>query len=419
MWNRGFLSLCIIVFVVGLITGPVHLFFPVYIKEVLGENPLYAALLRAIPIGLGGITALIGGKLCDRFGRKLTLLIGITGAIVIGSLFTTEIPLFIWGILCYEGVASGFKTAGGQTYLISSVSPERLGTATGLYFISSTVGSAIGNAFAGEIISGRHFSSTVESAMDDAIAGEIISRGNFSNFGIGAIILSGLVFICACIFLPRLNRPKDSPQNKEGSWKFTLNRGKYFDLLRRSDIWMLIGLRVFPTYYWGSVNLLMPILIHSIAGNRATGYYGTFSLLFAFTCQFAIGRICDAVGHRLPALLTNGIITILAFGLAVFHDSFIALEIFGILGAGAAWGLSTTIPRFINEFTDSEEKGHGVGLTHLAWSTGFLLGYVVSGILINISVHTPFIVAGLFLIGSTYIAYKLWHTHKKIRKELP
>lgn len=397
MWSRGFLSLCIIVFVVGLITGPVHLFFPVYIKEVLGENPLYAALLRAIPIGLGGITALIGGKLCDRFGRKPTLLIGITGAVVIGSLFTTEIPLFIWGILCYEGVASGFKTAGGQTYLISSVTPERLGSATGLYFISSTVGSAIGNA----------------------IAGEIISRKHFSNFGIGAIILSGLVFICACIFLPRLNRPSDNTQKKEGDRESTLNRGKYFDLLRRSDMWMLIGLRVFPTYYWGSVNLLMPILIHRLAGDRATGYYGTFSLLFAFTCQFAIGRICDAVGHRLPALLTNGFIIVLAFGLAIFPDSLVALEIFGILGAGAAWGLSTTIPRFINEFTDSEEKGHGVGLTHLAWSIGFLLGYVVSGILFKISVHTPFIVAGLFLICSTYIAYKFWHTHKKIRKELP
>ena len=391
MWSRGFLSLCIIVFVIGLITGPVHFFFPVYTKEVLGENPLYAALLRAIPIGLGGITALIGGKLCDRFGRKPTLLIGITGAIVIGSLFTTEIPLFIWGILCYEGIASGFKTAGGQTYLISSVIPERLGSATGLYFISSTVGSAIGSA----------------------IAGEIISRQHFSNFGIGSIILSGFVFIGACIFLPRLNRPSNNTQKKEGSWKSTLNKGKYLDLLRRSNMWMLIGLRVFPTYYWGSVNLLMPILIHRIAGYRATGYYGTFSLLFAFTCQFAVGRICDAVGHRIPALLTNAIITILAFGLAVFHNSFVALEVFGILGTGAAWGLSTTIPRFINEFTNSEEKGHGVGLTHLAWSTGFLLGYVVSGILFKISVHTPFIVAGLFLICSTYIAYKLLVTHKK------
>ena len=75
---------------------------------------------------------------------------------------------------------------------------------------------------------------------------------------------------------------------------------------------------------------------------------------------------------------------------------------------GAAWSLSTTIPRFINEFTEPDEKGHGVGLTHLAWSTGFLLGYVASGFLVNFSVQVPFIVAGISLIFSTGIAYKLW-----------
>ncbi len=390
MWTRGFISLCLIVFVIGLITGPVHLFFPVYAESVLGENPFFAGLLRAIPIGLGGITALIGGTLSDRFGRKPTLLIGMTGAVVIGGLFTTHIPLFIWGILCYEGIASGFKTAGGQSYLISSVSPKQLGMATGLYFISSTVGSAVGNA----------------------IAGEIIDRINFRTFGTGAVLLSGLLFIGACLFLPRLKQNVgNSQQKRDGIWKSTLNIGKYTNLWRRSEIKMLIGLRVFPTYYWGSVNLLMPILIFRIAGDKATGYYGAVSLLFAFACQLATGKICDAVGHRIPALVANVVVTILAFGLAFFHNSLVGLEIFGILGAGAAWALSTTIPRFINEFTNPDEKGHGVGITHLAWSTGFLLGYVASGFLINISVYVPFIVAGFFLICSTSIAYKLWHTY--------
>ena len=396
MGTRGFISLCLIVFVIGLITGPVHLFFPVYAEAVLGENPLFAALIRAIPIGLGGITALIGGTLSDRFGRKPTLLIGMTGAVVIGSLFTTQIPMFIWGILCYEGITSGFKTAGGQSYLISAVESNRLGLATGLYFMSSTVGSAIG----------------------DAIAGEIIDRINYNVFGTGAVFLSGIMFVCACLFLPRIRKQTDSNQQKtEGVWRSTLNVGNYLDLCRRTDMQMLIGLRIFPTYYWGSVNLLMPILVYRIAGDKATGYYGAVSLLFAFVCQLVTGRICDVVGHRIPALVANAIVTILAFGLAFFHNSLVGLELFGILGTGAAWALSTTIPRFINEFTEPHEKGHGVGLTHLAWSAGFLLGYVASGLLINISIHLPFIVSGLFLICSTGIAYKLCLTKLKLRKE--
>ncbi|MDE0689404.1 MAG: MFS transporter [Candidatus Poribacteria bacterium] len=389
MWSRGFILLCAIVFVVGLVTGPVQMLFPVYAETILKETALFAALLRALPIGLGGISALIGGTLSDRFGRKPAILIGMTGAVVVGGLFTTETPLFIWGILCYEGIASGFKTAGGQTYLISVVPSNRLGVATALYFINMTVGSAIGSA----------------------IAGEVIDRINYSTFGIGAVVLAGVFFVGACFFLPRLARQQSSnSQRKQGGiWKSALNIEAYIDLSRRRNIQMLIGLRVFPTYYWGSVNLLMPILISRIAGVKATGYYGAMSLLFAFGCQLAVGRICDAIGHRRPALVANAIVTLLAFGMAFFHDSLIALEVFGILGAGAAWGLSTTIPRFINEFTEPHEKGHGVGLTHLAWSTGFLLGYVASGFLINFSVHVPFIVAGIFLIFSTGITYKLFN----------
>jgi len=389
MWSRGFIFLCAIVFVVGLVTGPVQMLFPVYAETILEETALFAALLRALPIGLGGLSALIGGTLSDRFGRKPAILIGMTGAIVVGALFTTETPLFIWGILCYEGIASGFKTAGGQTYLISVVPSNRLGFATALYFINMTVGSAVGSA----------------------IAGEVIDRINYSTFGIGAVVLAGVFFVGACFFLPRLARqPSSNNQRKQvGIWKSALNIEAYIDLTRRRNIQMLIGLRVFPTYYWGSVNLLMPILISRIAGVKATGYYGAMSLLFAFGCQLAVGRICDVVGHRMPALVANAIVTLLAFGVAFFHDSLIALEVFGILGAGAAWGLSTTIPRFINEFTEPHEKGHGVGLTHLAWSTGFLLGYVASGFLINFSVHVPFIVAGIFLIFSTGITYKLFN----------
>lgn len=366
--------------------------FPVYTEAILEETALYAALLRALPIGLGGLSALIGGTLSDRFGRKPALLIGITGAVVVGGLFTTKAPLFIWGILCYEGLASGFKTAGGQTYLISVVPPKRLGWATGIYFISMTVGGAVGSAIAGEVIDGI----------------------GYRVFGLGAVSVAGVLFVGACFFLPRMG-PGSSGRSsaREGFWKSALNIEAYLDLGRRRNMRMLIGLRVFPTYYWGSVNLLMPILIARLAGIKATGYYGAVSLLFAFGCQLAVGRICDAVGHRLPAFVTNAVVTLLAFGVAFFHDSLVALEVFGVLGAGAAWGLSTTIPRFINEFTEPHEKGHGVGLTHLAWSTGFLLGYVASGFLINFSVRVPFIVAGIFLVFSTGIAYKFWYTETK------
>ena len=386
MWASGFMLLCLVVFVIGLVTGPVLMLFPVYAEEILEEDALFAALLRALPIGLGGISALIGGSLSDRFGRKLTLLLGMTGAIAVGGLFTTQTPLFIWGILCYEGIASGFKTAGGQSYLISAVPPNKLGLATALYFISTTLGSALGSA----------------------MAGEVIARIGYQVFGGSAVLLVGILFLGACLFLPKISQEYRSVREKRGETSLINAFQAYMDLTRRREMRMLIGLRLLPTYYWGSVNLLMPVLISRIAGIKTTGYYGAMSLLFAFGCQLATGKICDTVGHRAPAFVSAATVTLLAFGVAFFHKSLVALEIFGVLGTGAAWALSTTIPRFINEFTAPDEKGHGVGMTHLAWSAGFLAGYVASGFLVNLSVQIPFIVAGIFLTASTAIAYRLW-----------
>ena len=382
MWGSGFILLCLIVFVIGLVTGPVLMLFPVYAEEILEQDALFAALLRALPIGLGGIAALIGGSLSDRFGRKLTLLLGMTGAIAVGGLFTTQTPLFIWGILCYEGIASGFKTAGGQSYLISAVPPNKLGLATALYFISTTLGSAFGSA----------------------VAGEVIARIGYGVFGGGAMLLVGILFLGACLFLPKVSQAREARLKPAGTDAFQA----YLNLSRRREMRMLIGLRLLPTYYWGSVNLLMPLLISRIAGVKTTGYYGAISLLFAFGCQLATGKLCDTFGHRAPAFVANCLVTLLAFGLVFSHQSLVALEMFGVLGTGAAWALSTTIPRFINEFTAPDEKGHGVGITHLAWSTGFLAGYVASGFLVNFSIQMPFIVAGIFLMVSTAIAYRLW-----------
>lgn len=386
MWASGFMLLCLVVFVIGLVTGPVLMLFPVYAEEILEEDALFAALLRALPIGLGGISALIGGSLSDRFGRKLTLLLGMTGAIAVGGLFTTQTPLFIWGILCYEGIASGFKTAGGQSYLISAVPPNKLGLATALYFISTTLGSALGSA----------------------MAGEVIARIGYRIFGGSAVLLVGILFLGACLFFPKISQEYRSVREKSGETSLINAFQAYMDLTRRREMRMLIGLRLLPTYYWGSVNLLMPVLISRIAGIKTTGYYGAMSLLFAFGCQLATGKICDTVGHRAPAFVSAATVTLLAFGVAFFHKSLVALEIFGVLGTGAAWALSTTIPRFINEFTAPDEKGHGVGMTHLAWSAGFLAGYVASGFLVNLSVQIPFLVAGIFLTASTAIAYRLW-----------
>ena len=382
MWNHRFVLLCVILLGVGAVTSPIELLFPVYVEDALGKSVWFAATLRAIQIGLGGLFALLGGALSDRFGRKLTLIIGMTGALVLGGVFTTQQTLLILGCLCYQGVTFGIKTAGGQSYLIGSVDSAHLGLASAIYFLSMTFGGAVGSA----------------------IFGELIPRLGYSTVGIGAILLMILLVIAAIARLPSL--PKSTTENRRESFAQTL--AGYRKLIQRREMRLLLGIRFLPTYYWGTVSLLLPVLINRTAGVKLAGYYGTWSLLFASCCQLLTGRICDAVGTRIPALVTNCLITLSAGLMALYTDSTVFLYAAGILGAGAAWSLSITMPRFIDEFSRPEEKGRGVGITHLAWSAGFLSGQVVSGGLERINVSLPFAVSCVLVAISVGLAFTLW-----------
>ena len=384
MWNRQFISLCLILLAAGLVTAPIELLFPVYVEDALGKTVWFAALLRAIPIALGGLFALVGGALSDRLGRKSTLILGMTGALVVGVVFISKQPLLIWGVLCYQGIASGFRIAGGQSYLISAVDANRLGLAAAVYFLTYTFGGAVGSA----------------------IGGELIDRFNYGVVGGGAIFVMILLILAALILLPRLPRGGDERKS------FTQMLAGYGQMLRRKEIRLLLGMRFLPTYYWGTVSLLLPVLIARASGVRLAGYYGASRDLFAACCQLISGRICDAVGAKPTAFVATCLVALSAVLITLNTNSTILLFALGVFSAGAAWSVSITMPRLIDEFFATEEKGRGVGITHLAWSSGFLSGHIVGGRLESVAISLPFAVAGGMVVISAILAFRLWRSGK-------
>ena len=384
MWNRQFITLCLILVVAGAATAPIQLLFPVYVEDALGKTVFFAALLQVIPIALGGLFALVGGAFSDRLGRKSTLIIGMTGALVVGGVFISKQPLLIWGILCYQGIASGFRTAGGQSYLISAVDPDRLGFGAAVYFLTYTFGGAVGNA----------------------IGGQLIARLGYGVVGVGAICIVSLLILAALMFLPSLpGRPESSERES-----FVQILSGYRKMVRRREMRLILGMRFLPTYSWGTVSLLLPVLIKRATGVEMVGYFGALRDLFASCCQLVSGRICDAVGPRITAL-TGTCLVVLSVGLiALYTNSTFWLYAAGIFGAGAAWSISVTMPRFVDEFSTAEEKGRGVGVTHLAWSSGFLSGKVVGGGLESVHVSLPFVVASGLVMVSAILAFRLWRS---------
>ena len=95
MWNQKFILLCLILFGIGVVTAPIQLLFPVYIEDELGESPWFTARgYKRYQYCWGGVFALAGGMLSDRLlGRRRTLIVGMTGALIAGAVFITRNPL--------------------------------------------------------------------------------------------------------------------------------------------------------------------------------------------------------------------------------------------------------------------------------------------------------------------------------------
>ena len=123
----AFVVLCGLSFLGGFATAPYHSLLPVYVDADLGRLAVFTGYLRAVALALGGICAIVAGRLCDLLGLKVTLLLGLAGSAVTGLVFHTGDVLLLTLLTLVAGAASGPVSTSGQSYLIASAGPARLG----------------------------------------------------------------------------------------------------------------------------------------------------------------------------------------------------------------------------------------------------------------------------------------------------
>jgi MFS family permease len=380
--NRRFIALLIVSFLSSFVSGPLNTLLPVYVEAELLRAPLFSAGLRAVFLILGGIFAVPAGRLCDAWGVKPVYALGTLGPILGGVIFFTGDPFLLTALCTGIGISFGFNSAGGQSYLISAAPSSVIGIASAGYFLGNTLGSAAGNL----------------------LAGPIADTYGFQILGI-CIALSGIcLVIMAILALPTIPSPESSGNGRSLSG--------FLNLLRRSDMRLLLGIRYLPTSYWGAVTLLLPLLIFRLTGtSTAATTYSAISLTIAACFQVLTGRMCDRIGRWRPILISATLVTISALGLALTSHTLTGIYVFGILATASAWSLSTTMPGLIQLISHDNEKGRVVGAAHLAWSLGMLSGSLGGGKLIDWGPIWPFGISVLFCLGALACGFGLYRIH--------
>jgi MFS family permease len=385
LFSRPFTILLAVLFANGVLSAPARSLLPLYVEGYLQQPLLLASWLRAIEMIMGGLFALVGGALCDRLGRKPTLVLGLTGPAVAGVAYLTGSPLLLCLFWLYAGLAFGLQSTGSQTYLMGAVQAGRLGIGTALFFLGNTLGNSLGNIY----------------------AGRVVDRYGFLTLAALVVAANSVITLVAAYALPAL--PVDRTVRGVPLRRVFLGYG---DLLRRREVQLLGIMRYLPTFYWGTATLLIPQLIFRLRAHSAAAAldYSAASLLVAAAVQLLTGRVLDRAGTRRPAAVAATAVTLCALGTAVWGHELWGLYVFGIAGAAAAWSLSTAMPPLINELAGPAEKGRLMALTHLLWSAGMLSGSVAGGALDAVGPSGPMlafaIVGGLNLI-TVVVAWSL------------
>ena len=287
--SRAFLALCLIYLLNSFLAAPFQALFPVYIEADLARPPGFTGYLRGLMLLLSGIFAVVAGRLCDRFGRKTTLMIGLVGSALTGLVFRTADP---WGLSCLIlalGAASGPWSTAGQSILIAAVPPARLGLGSALYFLSNTLGNALGSLCTGLVKTAYSFAQI----------------GTAMSLGMVAVIALALVLL-----------PGDAPAPATAQTAHLNTWAAYRPLLGRGTVHLLLSLRLTITTFWGMATLALPLLIYRVGQSEALpAYFAVASLVAAAGCQLGIGYLNDRFGRTAPLIGSAAGVFLSALGL--------------------------------------------------------------------------------------------------------
>lgn len=162
-----------------------------FVQQGLGYTALQAGYLSITYLVMVLLMIRIGEKLLQKLGAKIPMLLG-TSTVVIGiSLIsltflheTTYIISCIIGYLCF-GLGLGIYATPSTDTAISNAPSDKVGAASGIYKMASSLGGAFGIAFSGAIYG-------MAVMLSDVFQGAMIAL--WINVGMGIIALIAIIF---------------------------------------------------------------------------------------------------------------------------------------------------------------------------------------------------------------------------------
>ncbi|WP_432025216.1 MDR family MFS transporter [Streptomyces sp. 1222.5] len=329
-------------------------FMALYLTLDRGYSASYAGLVASLH-GLGGVvSALGGGVMADRLGRRPTLLVAQTATAASVALlgFMTD-PAAIAGVAFLVGMASNASRPAVQAMMADIVRPEDRVRAFSLNYWAINLGFAVSSAAAGFI-------------------------AEFSYLA-GFLIEAGMTLACALVVF--LKVPESRPA--AGGAKEAQDDVRLGTVLRDGRYMAVVGLSflVALVFQQGSVGL--PVAMGR-AGFSAADYGLAIAVngVLIVALQIPVTRLIE---HRDPRtlLIVSSVLAGYGFGLTAFAGSVGVFMLTVCVWTLAEIVNAPTQTGLVVRLSPVHGRGRYQGMYTLSWSVAALIAPLMSGAVID------------------------------------
>jgi MFS family permease len=363
---------------------------PAYLDTIDINQQQIGLIIGAFAIGLLATRPYMG-KLADRRGRKLVLLIGtaIVAIAPLGYLATTSIPLLMI-IRAFHGISIAALTTAYSALVVDLAPPERRGEVIGTMSLANPIGVALG----------------------PAIGGYLQVSGMFSTIFWISILCGALSYLCASQL--REQRPiKIEPDWNDSSaivLKVEPSNLSVRQILTNRALGIPALILLLIGCPFGAVHTFIPLYIQASKIDLNPGLFYTIAAISSFCARSVIGSRSDRYGRGIFIALSlccyTGAMALLAN--AQGDLSFIGAAILEGLGIG------TLIPMTVALLSDRS----------LSHQRGQILSICLAGLDLGVAVAAPVFgmvadqlgYAGIFTVGtglgfSAIVVFLIWGNH--------
>lgn len=328
---------------------------------LIAPIPLYVEKIGGGPVQVGltgtafAVSAIVirpfMGRLTDRRGRKLTMIIGALVFSLAPSWYavSTSIPMLLAGRM-FHGIGIAAFTTAYFALLADLTLPSRWGEALGLGGVAAPLATMM--------------AAPLGATMTGVISYPIIFL-TASAIAVGSLVITLLIIEPG----KQVESPRDDRSAPLGLLQLVHVRG----ILAPSLATLTMGLS------YGSIYTFLPLFARDRGLGNVGFFFAAWSVLLVLSRTLA-GRLSDRVG-RLPVILP--LLGTLALGLAGLNWTYsfpwlMAMALLqGIGFGGARVGLDTTVV----ESAPASLRGTALSLTYLCFDSGMGLGGVVMGVM--------------------------------------